>query len=842
MKLEVIKGKETSLVIEDVVSSINEENFLNKSYLKALDAICEYLRNSMTMVEELKQCTSFSARNQLIYGSAYNIIALSGKRGSGKSSAMLSLSHFLENPSQIAKLNESTDKFEILSNKDFIVLEPIDPTTFEKNQSILSVVLSRLLNKAEEYWSEQRNFYGNFQDKEKMKSKLLYLAKECLNGISAIKNEDWISNDLADLQRIGDSSILKLNFYDFIDYMFQFKPQKSNLKNGILVIQIDDTDCQIQQGYQVLEDIRKYLTIPNVIILMATDTKLLRKVTIQHYSNILNKEIIRKEEIKTLGEKYLVKLLPSNQVVFMPNIDHIIRDNGDSFYLRYYMLNSLDHTKSDILGINEEFEFQTTVLRYIYQKTHMVFVTHKKYANNIIPTTLRGLGHFLSVLSSMEDIPIVEYGNSMIEQLERQLDVLDKNLSLFEDYFMGEWISIKLSYDEIKLLEDFNEQAPSQRIPFLVQSISNFYRTKNKNENLNGNISYNLDYIKPEEITYRKLDELLRAIQGTKKGVTLKNSNREIEDFYFIFAVRTLLSIKNNRDSVRIRINQIKNKKNGEIIHFDFFKEKSSIPTDFYLESLTLYGWHLVKEEKRRFNQDYDTFVWGDQNGKQIFNFLDGIIKWLDPSSDLLRKLNQKEIFKTQEFALLIALNYDVQEKVRKIIYKEENDPSSKKPSKNLVSAIKKILELIQDELCSINKNMLEEYREDNKISKVSTKAKAISEQDQNNKLMEKEKIYIRRDLEQGYPKFNMPNSLMISSSRRMNIEKRIKSYCKDIEEFINDKKLYSKSIETSLDNLNHYTFHYNELGVWDNYGELSGILNSLYASIEIALEELNGN
>ena len=155
----------------------------------------------------------------------------------------------------------------------------------EENQSILSIVLSRLLFKAEECWNQNLNFYGNFQDKESKKTELLSAARKCLNGISTIKSKKELSNDLADLQRVGDSSILEQNLYDFVELFLQFinTHNNSETENCLLVLQIDDIDCQISQGYEVMEDIRKYFTIPNVLILMATDTKLLSQLLTQHY-------------------------------------------------------------------------------------------------------------------------------------------------------------------------------------------------------------------------------------------------------------------------------------------------------------------------------------------------------------------------------------------------------------------------------------------------------------------------------------------------------------------------------------------------------------------------------
>ena len=117
---------------------------------------------------------------------------------------------------------------------------------------------------------------------------------------------------------------------------------------------------------------------------------------------------------------------------YLPNIDEVIRDKMDAIQLFYK-----DKEENLLCNVcnGKECEFQKTVLRYIYRKNHIVFSAHSAYANNIIPTTLRGLSHFLKLLSTMEDIPEIEFpkdipeesmAESMASGLKRQLPVLEK--------------------------------------------------------------------------------------------------------------------------------------------------------------------------------------------------------------------------------------------------------------------------------------------------------------------------------------------------------------------------------------------------------------------------------
>lgn len=756
MKLEMVKGRESSLIIEDAVKSIADDDFLAGSYSKAFRALCDYIRRSDRIREELFREKHPSARNGILYRSPQNIIAFSGKRGSGKTSTMLSFSNVLSDSKKLDALCGRTGSesraYPDLESKCFVVLDPVDPTALEKNQSILSVVLSRLLFKAEENWARHIGFYGSFQDKESQKTELLTFARQCLTGISTIKSKEEVPQELSDLQKVGDSSILKKNLFDFVELFLQFSDTERNIasKNSILVLQIDDTDCQINQGHEVMEDIRKYLTIPNVLILMATDTNQLRQVLIQHYvsnfSTNLQKELVKTEELRHLGEKHLAKLMPPSCVVHLPSIDDVIRDRLDLLRLYYYESedqkgNLLDPKKGDY----ERYDFQAVILRFIYKKTHIVFAAHDAYANNIIPTTLRGLAYLLSLLSSMEDVPEVNFSKkslapaNLAEVLKAQFPILERNLDLFEDYFLHDWIQAKLPQDRIEIVENFSNQAPDQRILFIVKELATYYGQRLSA--IPGNKDPFPIFRSLDAPTYQDLDELLRIIQGTKEA-DREMGFRQAEDFYFVFAVRTLLTIKNNRDILKVKrqaVHSFAPNKNNLIV-FNYLKGKNSLPTGFYLDKVNLYG-HVLVSERDVETGNYigskhvpDTGI-GNSSilsyllnvNRQYFNFTDTVIWWLAPKREdydppkqpkKSKQLKQLEVYKAQELAALMAANCDAQEVARKAVAREEKaNPRFDKGS--LKEAVEAGLALMQDAISNINQGMLEQYKPDGQTGAV---------------------------------------------------------------------------------------------------------------------------
>lgn len=859
MKLEMIKGQESSLIIESAVNSISEDGFLADSYSKAFHALRDYVQHTDKIRRELsKSCPSI--RNNILYRSPQNIISFSGKRGSGKSSTMLSFSSTLANPEHLIKLcgcpRISGDNSS-LKAKRFTVLDPIDPTTLEENQSILSVILSRLLFKAEEIWSQHTNFYGGFQDKERQKTELLVLARQCLNGINTIKSKKDMMQELSDLQKVGDSSILKKDLYDFVEMLLQFGNTEKGFssEDQMLVIQIDDTDCQISRGYEVMEDIRKYLTIPNTLILMATDMKLLRQVLTQHYvadfSRNLSAKLVEVERIRNLGEKYLTKLMPPSHVIHLPNVDEIIRSQTDFIHLYYYdpenpelseycengkrpKLNLLDPGDQEDY---KRYDFQSVILRYIYKKTHIIFTSHDAYANNIIPTTLRGLAYLLSQFSTMKDVPEIDFDHTPFDakyleaELKKQVLILDENLSLFEEYFLHNWIPAKLPQDKLEIVEKLSNQVSDQRVPFIIKELANYYAKKVADKS--SPIAAFTDLKNYEVFTYVELDHLLRIIQGTAESFE-DSPFRQTEDFYFIFAIRTLLSIKNSKDVLLVKRRTLNGRKDSNETHivFNYLKSKTSLPTGFYLDPVQLNGYELVRKglkEDTYKNGDKDVSKFFYVGAERWFNFTGGIIRWLAPDETDYKNLNPKQLYAAQELAALVAANCDIQEVARKAVSREARKTSQ--PSGSCLSdAVESGLKQIQEAVSAINQGMLEMYSPDKMDGLVWKINETVS--NQLNSLQELQKTPAGGDVnhpgtptESSCPRFTFDLPIINDSGRTADCMDSLRKYSDELKDYLKDKT-HPHKIEELLEQLISTNSHFENEASSSSFKNLLSELN----------------
>lgn len=578
MRIEVLKYKETSLVIDDIERSIMEEGILSDGYEKAIHALKQYIDKTKRSREQLRKAgRSASQINDILYQSPQNIIAFSGRRGTGKTSAMISFTEFLKSLEEnsftefLKRLEESSEKSRQFLDReeqtDFyaLVLSPIDPTMLENDQDILSVVLSRLLYKAEERWEQNPDFHRRNQNLEKDKNELLKKASACLNGIKAVKKKGEI-NSLSDLQRVGDSAVLKKNLFDLVDLVNRFCLGNDHIKteSSYLVIPIDDTDCQIQKAHDVMEDIRRYLTIPNVLILMATDGDMLRNVFAQHYATEfktgIDRQILEPIDVEHYAEKYLTKLIPGTHRIYLPVFENVLQGNTVRLELGYYenenrdrdlisgsTLASRDQKRKEEKYNDIDFNFQAKILSFIYQKTGIVFFEHTAYINNIIPTTMRGLAHLLNFLHSMDEVKKIDYDREYTmpeirELLSERLHALEKNLDLFEEYFMNEWVPAKVARDMVRILKGIQEQVPANLVQYAYDEMVERYK-------LGVGLKTN--------VTYYDLMEMLGGINGTLEDFGISKKYKHREDFYNTFAVRTLLTIKCNKQALKTRLRKL---------------------------------------------------------------------------------------------------------------------------------------------------------------------------------------------------------------------------------------------------------------------------------------------
>ena len=263
---------------------------------------------------------------------ANNIIAFCGERGQGKSSAMY---HF-------------TEKY--FDNEAAWILRTIDPTALEAAHSIIDIVISRLFECFQSKISQSN------REVSQAEKKIIELFQKVHKDMTVLKSEEKFiereydySGSLMRLSEISDSLEMKAALQELIAKMLKLE------RKEYLVIPLDDLDLNIGSVYKTMEQLRKYLILPRVIIVMAVNIGQLQLCLEREYMKEL--EALSgthwdiEHEAKKMADKYLDKLLPFSRRIILPDVRMMTQGGNEGVHIRYLTGEEDKIIDSEELGI-----------------------------------------------------------------------------------------------------------------------------------------------------------------------------------------------------------------------------------------------------------------------------------------------------------------------------------------------------------------------------------------------------------------------------------------------------------------------------------------------------------
>lgn len=702
--LQVQRGEELSLHRCEEIC--NEESIMRPSYEKAMRALMRIMRRTKQFHEKDGGKTAdgdaFTLENRL-FGYNGNIIAFAATRGGGKTATMLSFSKILNEgfgrynafkDTDNSFLNAMRDKEDVnpddwLRRCRFISMTPIAPAVLEGEQNILYVVLSRLYRYAERLIKDSGRL-GRIQEADK--NQIIRSFQKVLSGINGIKHPDKYPGDLAGMQDVCDGMSLSRHFHDLVQQILKLAAKDQGISDRYLVIQLDDADSKMQRVYEVLEDVRKYLMIPNLVILMSVDQKCLSDVVFQEnlkcFPDLIDIDQERlSHDLSKITSKYIDKLIPPTHMVQLPQLDQIVIHWGDMLRLRYYV----DKDEPGVYQwmMHEGLDLQNAILMLIYRKTHLLFVKPPHYMHNIIPRTLRGFNQLLELMDSMEDVPeltpetfdsVEVYAKAVLKQSE----IAAINQRRFADYFKNSWISAKITdLKDREFLRKLADTVSANRIRLTLEHLSKRYN----------NTEVYRDLWKREY-----LDWLMWRIE---------QEYRTENDFRLMFAIRTLFTLDSHQHI-------LKRKREVARDYLDKAERKNidaSLKDDALLKSVEVMGCLLfdltpseiwipkilwLNEAAKKCGKDEKT---AGQYGALLTPLL--MLGWADYHSAAMAIINKLRIdnqcddgeirlvlHKTQELALALYANSDLSYAVRNYLKNHVELPKDGTKIDDVVSAL----------------------------------------------------------------------------------------------------------------------------------------------------------
>ena len=414
-KIKIIKGQNFGIHVE---KKIEKENFFFHEYEMAVEHL-NHIWDSQT--------ACLQVQDDLFVENPNNVIAFCGERGSGKSSAMLSFINALR---QVGKNDDEFDFSNPVRNNNWDSKVIIDPSAFDGVHNIVDIVLAHIFQSFNDAYQEDNQSFDKY-DRER----LYKLMAKVYKNLSIIKNKEKMVDDeydeagnIAKLQKLGESTQLKKTLGELINAYLEMISKvkcRQGQKCEKLLIAIDDLDLCNEHAYEMAEQIRKYLILPNVIIFMAIKIDQLKlgieEKNRKDFKNViaghLNSETIA-SEISDMSQRYLTKLIPAARRISLPNL------NAMDFCLE------IDE-EADNRNLNN-FNAEKTILKMIREKTGMIFC--EAIENNysyFVPENMREFVNFIILLCGMK---------TPWSSAEGYL----QNIRDFKEYFINEMLKAQI--------------------------------------------------------------------------------------------------------------------------------------------------------------------------------------------------------------------------------------------------------------------------------------------------------------------------------------------------------------------------------------------------------------
>lgn len=307
---------------------------------------------------------------------ANNIIAFCGGRGSGKTTAIRDFQRILKNFGRqnekrwwIQELSElvNLQKYE---NREiwFTVLDSVDASLLIEKEDIIELVLAQMYDMVENTMHRM-----HYDTNKKLIAEFVGSFEMVYKNYHQLRRGE--SGELGDsaaviLKNMSSGSKIRKAFSELLDRFFKLMYPEGEAEQ-YLVVTIDDLDLNIKHGYEMLEQIHKYLSDYRIIVLTAVDFEQLSGVCELYFNRQYDvKHSGQSGNIEVLVRDYLLKAIPVSNRIYMLDKRNfigkakIIQSNGEREFIKDFIMKKLSRKLGiyyDIKDIRRHFSIPMTV-------------------------------------------------------------------------------------------------------------------------------------------------------------------------------------------------------------------------------------------------------------------------------------------------------------------------------------------------------------------------------------------------------------------------------------------------------------------------------------------------
>lgn len=404
--IQITLGDENRIFIE---KNVLHSQLFSDQYGKIIKKISDYISN---VNPEDSRINSNSNSN------INNIFLINGERGAGKTSMLVSLHECMK----------VRDKKENIFKKRFLQIPIIDPSSFTDNANILQIIIAELFK---EFKKDNADRKINYE----AKNEIINIFVRIKHALCILDAPSKASSNLddSDIESLTDMSNA-MDLEDLIQKLVELILKERG--EDMLLVCIDDIDLNTSYAYEMLEQIRKYLIFPKVVVIIAAKYHQLHEVVQQHffreYKELISNDVMNARDVQEMSNKYLLKLLPLEQ-----------RVNLNTAIEKLHQPIEVYSGENKVVAASNGDEL---IYKLIYQKTGLQYMSVQDSANYIVPNNLRAFRFLIKILCDMEE------------------DKKGKNIDEYQHYFLSEWVPEHLQSDEQQDIQGMLTDSDSSKI------------------------------------------------------------------------------------------------------------------------------------------------------------------------------------------------------------------------------------------------------------------------------------------------------------------------------------------------------------------------------------------
>ena len=499
-------------------SKIFENSFFKDVYSQAREAIVIIDESNKKKNKDIDEKGDFE---QELYD-VQNVIAFTGRRGTGKTSAMLT---FVDNLA-MGKIDFAADT---LKNTRFYPIPYIDASMLEKNEDIFEIVLSKMLleiNKistlAGNRGSTQNEIFINEIKEDIVKVYNKYVSLKKSSGYDS-------ASSYSTMEKLAERHDIRGQIVELVKNYINCMTRCDSLqyKSGYLVICIDDIDMSQQNHMDVMQSICQYLMIPGIIVMITSKFSILSASIGQEFHSKVFVSSIQAETALDLCKEqtydFLRKIIPFDMRISMPSWRKQDYRSLTSIKINYSGNDNLSKLKEmfprleksglldekNLINVNYELSPKTLIMLMIAHRTKSFLDAAGEKLHFMEPDSLRNLNNLFYLLYNMNDIDLYP------ERKDEYYRDLEANRKVLLNYLYFKMIpEFNLSVEEERIIKEFARDKlhrKGRRIWDYYYKCFTKESEKTRIERLYGAEFYNNEILR-NRVEYYSFGEFFRAL------------------------------------------------------------------------------------------------------------------------------------------------------------------------------------------------------------------------------------------------------------------------------------------------------------------------------------------